>query len=76
MQDDWHAWLFWFAVNLAAGLAYDSKINLGIAAIAVAVLSHDWWNRRGRKIAKALGAKSRALLAKLVDSLTPSPVPA
>lgn len=57
--------LFWAGGNLAIGIADNSVINLGFAACLIAMLIHDWWNRRGKRVARALGAKSRALLARL-----------
>jgi len=49
------------------------------ALILVLVLGPDWWNRRGRKVARAVGAKSRALLAAVVERAreagSRSPVP-
>lgn len=63
--------LFSAAVNIVVGMIYDSKISLGIAACMIALLIFDLWNRQGKRIARAIGAKSRALLAKLV--VEPSP---
>lgn len=45
--------------------------------LLVILLGHDWWNRRGRKAAKSLGARGRAviagLLARLRDAVEPVP---
>jgi len=37
------------------------------AVLIAVILGTDWWNRKGRKAAKALGLKSRAVLAGLVE---------
>jgi hypothetical protein len=52
----------------------------GVQALILAlVLGPDWWNRRGRKAARTVGAKSRALLAAVVERAreagSRSPVP-
>lgn len=41
------------------------------------LLGHDWWNRRGRKVAKSLGARGRAVIAGLLERLRDAvePVP-
>jgi hypothetical protein len=54
------------AYNFAIGVTYHTGFNTVFAACIVALLIGDWWNRRGKRIAKALGEKSRMLLARLV----------
>ena len=37
------------------------------AVLVAVLLGGDWWNRRGRKAARQLGAKSRAVLAAVIE---------
>lgn len=37
------------------------------ACVIAVLLGWDWWNRKGKRAAKALGAKSAALVAGLVE---------
>ena len=39
----------------------------GFCAGTLALLACDWWKRRGRKIAKLIGEKGRAVLAAVVE---------
>lgn len=60
-----------FVIGSAAGGALGGLLSgrwdeVGLCAAALAVLARDWWNRRGRRVAKALGEKSRAVLAAVV----------
>jgi hypothetical protein len=72
--------LLWAAP--AYGLAVDLHLRdwaaaaLAFAAVLILVAG-DWWNRRGRKAARELGAKSRARVEALADALRDagSPVP-
>lgn len=47
------------------------------AVLVVVLLGWDWWNRKGKRVAKALGGKSRAVLAAVVakarEAATPLP---
>jgi hypothetical protein len=61
----------WFEVVTASvGLVYllvaRDWAAAGFCAATLILLGWDWWNRGGRKAAKALGAKSRAALAAIV----------
>lgn len=79
-----HAWKMLGALGcglLAAECALEgSWFGAGWNAVLAAVLlGWDWWNRRGRKVAKLIGEKSRAVLAAVVERAreagTRSPVP-
>jgi hypothetical protein len=52
---------------LLAGLLTGRWDEAGYSAAALAVLAWDWWNRKGKRVAKAIGAKSRAVLAAVVE---------
>lgn len=69
----WQRWWVLGAglVNVGLGLHYRSVIDFGFGAVLLALLASDWWNRRGRKAAKTLGAKSAALLARLARDAQP-----
>lgn len=54
------------AGSLFAGILAGRWDEAGFSAAALAVLAWDWWNRKGKRAAKAAGAKSRALLAAIV----------
>jgi hypothetical protein len=47
------------------------------ALLAVVLLGWDWWNRKGRRVAKQLSEEARALVAglaeKLRETLEPAP---
>jgi cobalamin biosynthesis protein CobD/CbiB len=47
------------------------------AVLVIILLGWDWWNRNGKRVAKALGEKSRAALAAIVEKAREagSPVP-
>lgn len=49
-----------------AGAWFGAVWNVVLLAI---LLGHDWWNRRGRKVAKALGEKGRAVITGLAEKL-------
>ncbi len=51
---------------VVSALEKDWVSTAWFAAVIVALLGWDYWNRGGRKAAKAAGAKSRALVAALV----------
>jgi hypothetical protein len=55
------------------------RIWLGVAVngALLALLGVDWWNRRGKRAAKALGARGRAVIAGLLERLRDAvePVP-
>jgi hypothetical protein len=65
---------FFWAVNDLGGMAaaalkrhwLDASL---FAAAGLLALLWDWWQRKGRKAAAQLGAKSRAVIAGLVDKL-------
>ncbi len=65
------------ATGLAIGLLTGRLEDAGLSVAALAVLGWDWWNRKGKRVAKAVGAKSLAILAKVVekarDAGTPVP---
>jgi len=50
-------------VGSALGGAWTAVI---IAAAELLLLLRDWWNRKGRKVARQIGAKGRAVLAAVV----------
>ena len=64
----------WQWVITATGLVIEVLLR-GWAAAAVtggalvAIIGSDWWNRRGRKAARDLGAKSRARVGALLGAL-------
>lgn len=47
------------------------------AAMIAVILGSDWWNRRGRKVAKVIGERGRAVIAGLVEKVRDagSPLP-
>jgi hypothetical protein len=47
-----------------------------ICAGILVLLARDWWNRRGKRAAKALGSKSLALLARLARKALDAAIPA
>lgn len=51
--------------GLVSSLAAGWWAGAGFCA-ATLLLGRDWWNRRGRKAAKAIGEKGRAVLAAIV----------
>ncbi len=53
--------------GLIATLAARNWVAAGFCVATLVLLARDWWNRKGRKSAKALGEKSRAALAAIVD---------
>ena len=53
----------WAAVRALQGHWLDAA---SVAAVIAVLLGWDWWDRRGRKVAKAIGSKSRAALAAVV----------
>jgi hypothetical protein len=55
------------AGGLLAGLLSGRWDEAGFCAAALAVLAWDRWNKRGRKVAKLIGAKGRAVLAAVVE---------
>lgn len=57
--------------NVAIGIRFHAPFNLVLGVICLCLGGGTWWNRRGRKAVRALGAKSRALLARLaLDPVT------
>lgn len=64
-------------VGLAGALAVRNWPAAEVCAATLILLTRDWWNRRGRRAAKELGAKSRARIEGLVgrtrEVLQPSP---
>lgn len=54
------------AGGLLGGLLSGRWDEVAFCAAALAVLARDWWNRKGRRAAKLVGAKSRAVLAAIV----------
>jgi hypothetical protein len=65
------------AAGVPLGILEGRWTDAGLCAGALIVLGWDWWNRRGRKVAKLIGEKSRALLAAIVERAREagSPVP-
>lgn len=57
------------ATGLAATLAGRNWAAAGFCAATLALLFGDWWKRCGRKIARVLGAKGRAVIAGLMEKL-------
>lgn len=60
----------WAALTAAIGLFLSLQdgywAGAGFCALTLVLLGRDWWNRKGRKAAKALGLKSLAVLAVIV----------
>lgn len=55
---------------MAAGVLLGQWLNVAVLAVAIAiVLGSDWRNRRGRKVAKAIGERGRAVIAGLVEKV-------
>jgi hypothetical protein len=54
------------AGGLLAGVLTGRLDAAAFYAVALAVLAWDWWHRKGKRVAKAIGAKSRAVLAAVV----------
>jgi hypothetical protein len=52
--------------GLVSSLAAGWWAGAGFCAATLLLLGRDWWNRRGRKAAKAIGEKGRAVLAAIV----------
>jgi hypothetical protein len=75
------SWRWFFggsaATALATSLLTGDWPEAALSAAALAVLGWDWWNRKGRRIAKALGARGRAVIAGLLERLRDAvePVP-
>jgi hypothetical protein len=64
-------WWYWYTtlltvIGLVFSLAAGDWAGAGFCVATLALLARDWWNRRGRKAAKAVGDKSRAVLAAIV----------
>lgn len=55
------------AGGLFTGIVAGRWDEAGFCAAALAVLGWDWWNRKGKRAAMALGEKSRAALAAVVE---------
>lgn len=53
--------------GLVASLIAGNWVAAGFCVATLALLLRDWWRRRGRKVAKLVGAKSRAVLAAIVE---------
>jgi hypothetical protein len=66
-------WRLFQALILVTGLVFSligrNWAAAGFCAATLIILGRDWWNRRGRKVAKLIGEKSRALIAGLVEKL-------
>ena len=54
------------AIGLASSLIAGYWAAAGFCAVTLALLLGDWWRRKGKSVARQLGAKSRALLAAVV----------
>jgi hypothetical protein len=54
-------------VGLVMSLAARDWAAAGFSAATLALLLRDWWNRKGKRAAGALGAKSAALLAAVIQ---------
>lgn len=63
------------ATGLAWWLLEGRLEDAGFCAAALAVLAWDRWNRKGKRAAKHVGEKSRALLAAVVERLKDVAVP-
>jgi hypothetical protein len=74
------AFRFFWAVNdlggmlAAVGTRHWLDASLFAAAGLLALLG-DWWNRKGKRAAKTLGAKSQALIGRPAGKLGESPEP-
>lgn len=55
--------------EVAAGVLAGNWLMGASGAVALAVFGRDFWNRRGRRAAKALGARGRAVIAGLVEKV-------
>jgi SNF family Na+-dependent transporter len=64
---DWDL-MGWFLAlsNLVIGLYYWNLISWTVGSALLVALINDWWNRKGKRAMRALGDKSRAMLARLV----------
>jgi hypothetical protein len=63
---------------LVSDLLYRDWFGVAVSAACLAlVLGRDFWNKRGKRVARQLGAESRALVAGLVERVreTAAPVP-
>ena len=67
------------ALHTLADLVAGNAMSSVVGAVATSYFAVLWWrNRRkgrGRRVAKQLGAKSRALVEALVENMTRSPIP-
>ena len=63
--------------GLALSLAAGYWLGAAFCVAALALLGADWWNRRGRRVARIVGEESRAVIAGLVEKARDagSPVP-
>jgi hypothetical protein len=61
--------------GLACALLTGRPEDAALCGLALAVLAWDRWNRKGRRAAKALGEKSRALLDAVVERLREAELP-
>lgn len=53
--------------DLAASLIGHDWAAAGFNALTLVVLARDWWNRKGRKVARQFGLKAKAAIARLVE---------
>jgi hypothetical protein len=64
--------LRWFtaltaAIGLACSVSGGYWLGAGFCAGTLVLLAWDRWNRKGRKVARLIGEKSRAVLAAVVE---------
>ena len=53
-------------IGLVFTLAFRNWAAAGFCTLTLILLFGDWWRRRGRKVARQLGAESLAVLAAIV----------
>lgn len=66
----WHGFAVLVAlVGLAASLAGGYWLAAGLCLATLILLFRDWWNRKGRRVAKLIGGKGRAVITGLAEKL-------
>lgn len=67
------------ALCLAAGLAFSLTfgywLGAGFCLVTLALLGADWWNRKGRRVAKAIGGRGRVVIAGLLEKVRDAGAP-
>lgn len=72
----WRSTVFGAAVGgLAGGFLSGRWDEAAFCAAALAVLGEDWWKRKGKRVAKALGERGRAVIAGLLEKVRDAGAP-